>query len=157
MHHAARYARLVRILRRDSYVLRHANRRREAGENSLRQANEDLEKRVAERTHKLAEQKTSLQLHARELERANADLERFAFAASHDLQEPLRAMAGCAQTLERKYQEDGHPYRVWVMLNPVSGPDGIVRGFLVVEQQMRNKQFSTRLMVFRGLSPMLCG
>jgi light-regulated signal transduction histidine kinase (bacteriophytochrome) len=104
MRHATHHTRFVRLLRRDSYVVRNANRRREAAENSLHQVNEDLQERVAERTHKLAEQKTALQLHARKLERVNADLEQFAFAASHDLQEPLRAMAGCAQALERKYQ-----------------------------------------------------
>jgi light-regulated signal transduction histidine kinase (bacteriophytochrome) len=85
------------------YVLRNANRRREAAENTLRRANEDLEKRVAERTNKLAVLKAALEVRTRKLERANADLEQFAFAASHDLQEPLRAMAGCAQALERKY------------------------------------------------------
>jgi light-regulated signal transduction histidine kinase (bacteriophytochrome) len=109
------HARLVRLLRRNFdgvrlsatilgfYVLRNANRRREAAENALRRANEDLEKRVAERTNQLAEQNAALVVHTKELRRTNADLEQFAFAASHDLQEPLRAMAGCAQALERKY------------------------------------------------------
>jgi light-regulated signal transduction histidine kinase (bacteriophytochrome) len=107
--------RLVRLLRRhfygvclsatilSFYVLRNANRRGEAAENALRRANEDLEKRVAERTNKLAEQNAALRVHTKELRRTNSDLEQFAFAASHDLQEPLRAMAGCAQALERKY------------------------------------------------------
>jgi light-regulated signal transduction histidine kinase (bacteriophytochrome) len=107
--------RLVHILRRSYYggwffvtilsfyVLFKANRRREVAENALRRANEDLEKRVAERTNKLAEQNAALEAYTRRLGRAKADLEQFAFAASHDLQEPLRAMAGCAQALERKY------------------------------------------------------
>jgi two-component system, chemotaxis family, response regulator Rcp1 len=38
------------------------------------------------------------------------------------------------------YHKDGHPYRVRLMINPLSGPDGIVRGFLAVEQQVRDKQ-----------------
>jgi len=56
------------------------------------------------------------------------------------------AVAGGRSCTEEivNHHKDGHPYWVRVMLNPVSGPDGIVRGFLVVAQQMRNKQFSTR-------------
>jgi C4-dicarboxylate-specific signal transduction histidine kinase len=62
MRQLAHYTRLVRILSRDAYVLRNAPQRREAAENSLHQANEDLQERVAERTNKLADQKIALQL-----------------------------------------------------------------------------------------------
>ena len=56
------------------------------------------------------------------------------------------AVAGGRSCTEEivNHHKDGHPYWVRVMLNPVSSPDGVVRGFLVVEQPMRDKQFSTR-------------
>jgi two-component system, chemotaxis family, response regulator Rcp1 len=56
------------------------------------------------------------------------------------------AVAGGRSCTEEivNYHKDGHPYWVRLMINPISGPDGILRGFLSVGQQLRKKQFSTR-------------
>lgn len=62
---------------------------RKAGERHLREAHEQLERRVEERT--------------RALKRSNADLEQFAYAASHDLQEPLRMVTSYMDLLAEEY------------------------------------------------------
>jgi PAS domain S-box-containing protein len=62
---------------------------------ALREAYNELEHRVEQRTaelKKLAEQ----------LKHSNEDLQQFAYAASHDLQEPLREVAGFVRLLEKR-------------------------------------------------------
>ncbi len=68
----------------------------------LRQANENLDERVRQRT-------TELQRSNAELQRLNEDLNQFAYSASHDLQEPLRMIAIYSQMLERRYKEQLAP------------------------------------------------
>ena len=59
-------------------------------EEQLRQAHNQLEQKVQERTA--------------ELNTANENLREFAHVASHDLQEPLRSVAGFSELLRRKYK-----------------------------------------------------
>ena len=67
-------------------------------EEQLRIANEDLERRVNERTEELEETNVNLQ-------RSNQELQDFAYVASHDLQEPLRKIQAFGNLLEEEYAE----------------------------------------------------
>ncbi|AVP83405.1 hybrid sensor histidine kinase/response regulator [Aeromonas hydrophila] len=60
-------------------------------ERVLREANEHLEGRVAERTHELSELNRQLLLVNQQVERANHSKSRFLAAVSHDLTQPLNA------------------------------------------------------------------
>lgn len=73
----------------------------------LRQARDELEDRVQERTAKLMTANEALQ-------RSNRELEEFASVASHDLQEPLRKIQAFGDRLRAKFGdqlgEQGHEY-----------------------------------------------
>ena len=77
-------------------ILSNEVERRRRIEEQLRELNQTLEDRVAERTQELRQ-------HAARLRRANEALEEFAYAASHDLQEPLRNVAIYAQLFTKRY------------------------------------------------------
>lgn len=75
-------------------------------EEELRIANEELERRVDERTAQLEETNLNLQ-------RSNQELQDFAYVASHDLQEPLRKIQAFGNLLQEEYAKqigDGADY-----------------------------------------------
>jgi PAS domain S-box-containing protein len=65
-------------------------------EAALRDLNEELEKRVHDRTAELARANEAM-------ERSNIELKQFAYIASHDLQAPLRSISGFVQLLKQDY------------------------------------------------------
>ncbi len=87
-------------------------------ERSLKEAHDQLEARVYERTAELARANAELEREildrkraqaelgrkAEELTRSNTDLEQFAYSASHDLQEPLRNITIYSQWLRERYK-----------------------------------------------------
>lgn len=100
-------------------------------QNSLKEANADLEERVKERTAKL--------------ERSNQELEQFAYVASHDLQEPLRTISNFVELLEKKYPKNGDDdsYRYFqFILKATSRMQNLIKDLLEISRVGRNVQFT---------------
>lgn len=70
---------------------------RDAAQIEVQRANQELESRIAERTHELQRANDELKL-------TNEELQQFAYVASHDLQEPLRTITSFSQLLETRYK-----------------------------------------------------
>ena len=73
---------------------------RRAAEAALRNARDELEQRVAERTAELVQANAVLKRYAADLEARNAELDAFAHTVAHDLKNPLSNLIGYAEALE---------------------------------------------------------
>ncbi|PKQ81332.1 hybrid sensor histidine kinase/response regulator [Aeromonas sobria] len=81
-------------------------------ERVLREANEHLEARVAERTHELSELNRQLLLVNQQVERANHSKSRFLAAVSHDLTQPLNAAKLFTSSLLEMLPPSGEQARI---------------------------------------------
>jgi PAS domain S-box-containing protein len=93
---------------------------RKTAETMMRRLNEDLERRVTQRTA--------------QLEAANKELEAFSYSVSHDLRAPLRSIDGFSQALLEDYQtildQDGKHYLSRIRL-------GVQRMELLIEDLLK--------------------
>ncbi len=69
----------------------------QAQDGSLRQARDELERRVTERTNELSK-------YTQKLERSNKELDEFTYIISHDLKEPLRSIDAFSKFVVDDYQ-----------------------------------------------------
>jgi signal transduction histidine kinase len=112
----------------------------------LESLNNELERRVVNRTDELAAKNTALESRTEELARSNADLEQFASAASHDLQEPLRAVAGCIQIFERKYRgkfDDKSDNLIGMIVDGSARMKALIDGILAYSRAGRDEDLET--------------
>ncbi|MFT4586768.1 MAG: PAS domain S-box-containing protein [Candidatus Binatia bacterium] len=106
---------------------------RKEAEDALKNAKEELELRVQQRTALLTRANAALREGNEELGRANAELQDFAYIASHDLQEPLRKIQSFSARINDKFSanipEQGQDY-LTRMNNAANRMSGLISDLL---------------------------
>lgn len=106
---------------------------RKEAEDALKNAKEELELRVQQRTNLLTRANEALREGNEELARANAELQDFAYIASHDLQEPLRKIQSFSARIKDKFSanipEQGQDY-LTRMSNAAGRMSGLISDLL---------------------------
>lgn len=121
-------------------------------DNSLQEAQSQLEARVENRTKALQEKTKALEL-------SNKELEQFAYVASHDLQEPLRMIGSFSQLIARRYQkaiDDEMKEYIHYIVDGVSRMQRLIKDLLtfsrVGTRQINFKMVDSSIILLKCLS-----
>jgi len=116
----------------------------EKAENTLKEANMNLEKRVKERTLELETVNRTLLERSEELSASNQELEQFAYVASHDLQEPLRSITNFVGLLDKKLGKTDKDTELYFqfILTATSKMQSLIKDLLDFSRVGRNMSFA---------------
>jgi len=93
---------------------------RKQTEEEIKMLNEELEKRVNERTEELVIANRDLRIAGEQFKEVNKELESFSYSVSHDLRAPLRAVHGYTEMLKANLETQPDPEAHRLMNNIMS-------------------------------------
>ena len=114
-----------------------ANRELKAAEDDIRKLNDELERKVQERT-------AQLEFANKELEVVNKELESFSYSVSHDLRAPIRAIHGYTTILAEDYKDnfDEEGFKIFQAITRNSKKMGELIDDLLAFSKLGRKQVS---------------